>query len=61
MMQPALFIQGQWRSGQGAQLNKTNPADNTMLWSALSADHNNVLSAGLVLLSCAPCPLRHWP
>jgi len=42
MMQPALFIQGQWRSGQGAQLNKINPADNTLLWSALSADAEDV-------------------
>ncbi|PBI79526.1 succinylglutamate-semialdehyde dehydrogenase [Rahnella victoriana] len=45
MMQPALFIQGQWRSGQGAQLNKTNPADNTLLWSALSASAEDVDAA----------------
>lgn len=45
MMQPALFIQGQWRSGQGAQLNKTNPADNTLLWSALSANAEDVDAA----------------
>jgi len=44
-MQPALFIQGQWRSGQGAQLNKTNPADNTLLWSALSASAEDVGAA----------------
>jgi len=45
MMQPALFIQGQWRSGQGAQLNKTNPADNTLLWSALSANAEDIEAA----------------
>ncbi|UJD88809.1 succinylglutamate-semialdehyde dehydrogenase [Rahnella aquatilis] len=45
MMQPALFIQGQWRSGQGVQLNKTNPADNTLLWSALSASAEDVGAA----------------
>jgi len=54
MMQPALFIQGQWRSGQGAQLNKTNPADNTLLWSALSANAEDVDMACLAARTAFP-------
>lgn len=45
MMHPALFIQGQWRSGQGALLEKTNPADNVALWSALCASPEDVEAA----------------
>jgi len=45
MMHPALFIKGQWRSGQGALLEKTNPADNTALWSALCASPEDVEAA----------------
>lgn len=58
MMQPALFIQGQWRSGQGAQLNKTNPADNTMLWSALSANTEDVDMACLAARTAFPAWAR---
>lgn len=58
MMQPALFIQGQWRSGQGAQLNKTNPADNTMLWSALSANAEDVDMACLAARTAFPAWAR---
>ncbi len=45
MMHPALFIKGQWRSGQGALLEKTNPADNAALWSALCASPEDVEAA----------------
>lgn len=45
MMHPALFIQGQWRSGQGALLEKTNPANNVGLWSALCASPEDVEAA----------------
>jgi succinylglutamic semialdehyde dehydrogenase len=45
MMHPAMFIEGQWRSGQGTLLEKTNPVDNTALWSALSASPEDVASA----------------
>src|SRR5476651_2685109 len=45
MMHPALFIKVQWRSGQGALLEKTNPADNTALWSALCASPEDVEAA----------------
>ncbi|WP_413534833.1 succinylglutamate-semialdehyde dehydrogenase [Rahnella inusitata] len=58
MMQPALFIQGQWRSGQGAQLNKTNPADNTLLWSALSANAEDVDMACLAARTAFPAWAR---
>jgi len=45
MIHPALFIQGQWRSGQGTLLEKTNPADNAALWSALCASPQDVEAA----------------
>ena len=58
MMQPALYIQGQWRSGQGAQLSKTNPADNTLLWSALSATAEDVDMACLAARTAFPAWAR---
>ncbi|KAB7896271.1 succinylglutamate-semialdehyde dehydrogenase [Rouxiella sp. S1S-2] len=45
MTHPALFIQGQWRSGQGVLLEKSNPVSNELLWSALSASSQDVESA----------------
>lgn len=45
MTHPALFINGQWRSGQGVLLEKSNPVSNEQLWSALSASPQDVESA----------------
>lgn len=42
MTHPALFIQGQWRCGQGALLEKTNPLNNEPLWSAHTANNEDV-------------------
>jgi succinylglutamic semialdehyde dehydrogenase len=45
MTHPALFIQGQWRSGQGVLLEKCNPVSHELLWSALSASPQDVDAA----------------
>lgn len=45
MTHPALFIDGQWRSGQGVLLEKSNPVSQEKLWSAMSASPEDVESA----------------
>jgi len=45
MTHPALYIHGQWRSGQGVLLEKSNPVSNEKLWAAMSASPEDVESA----------------
>ena len=45
MTHPALYIAGEWRSGHGPLLEKTNPADNELLWRAASANAADVDAA----------------
>lgn len=42
MRHSALFIHQQWTEGHGPLLQKINPADNTLLWEACSADADDV-------------------
>ncbi|MEG3135835.1 succinylglutamate-semialdehyde dehydrogenase [Rouxiella sp. T17] len=45
MTHPALFIDGQWRSGQGVLLEKSNPVSQEKIWSAMSASPEDVEAA----------------
>ncbi|WP_314155039.1 aldehyde dehydrogenase family protein, partial [Rouxiella badensis] len=58
MTHPALFIQGQWRSGQGTLLEKSNPVSGEKLWSAMSASSEDVESACLAAREAFPAWAR---
>uniref|UniRef100_UPI0035C69E87 succinylglutamate-semialdehyde dehydrogenase n=1 Tax=Serratia quinivorans TaxID=137545 RepID=UPI0035C69E87 len=45
MSHPALFINGAWQQGRGAEFSKTDPVDNQPLWQANSADGSDVAAA----------------
>lgn len=45
MTHPALFIQGKWRTGNGAPFDKHDPMDQQLLWRARAADHQDVAVA----------------
>ena len=58
MTHPALFSQGQWRSGQGTLLEKSNPVSGEKLWSAMSASSEDVESACLAAREAFPAWAR---
>ncbi len=41
----AQFINGQWAAGEGTEFSSVNPANNDVIWSALSASENQVDTA----------------
>ncbi|MGO2154851.1 MAG: succinylglutamate-semialdehyde dehydrogenase [Serratia proteamaculans] len=45
MSHPALFINGTWQQGHGAEFSKTDPVDNQPLWQANAADGSDVAAA----------------
>ncbi|MDW5498623.1 succinylglutamate-semialdehyde dehydrogenase [Pseudomonas lundensis] len=45
MSHPALFINGVWQQGRGAEFSKTDPVDNQPLWQANAADGSDVAAA----------------
>lgn len=45
MSHPALFINGTWQQGHGAEFSKTDPVDNQPLWQANAADGSDVATA----------------
>ena len=45
MTHPALFIQGEWRTGNGAHFDKLDPIDQQLLWQARAADSHDVAMA----------------
>ncbi|CAI1495524.1 N-succinylglutamate 5-semialdehyde dehydrogenase [Serratia quinivorans] len=45
MSHPALFINGTWQQGRGAEFSKTDPVDNQPLWQANAADGSDVAAA----------------
>lgn len=45
MTHPALFIQGEWRTGKGAHFDKHDPVNQTLLWQARAADSADVATA----------------
>lgn len=45
MSHPALFINGTWQQGHGAEFSKTDPVDNQALWQANAADGSDVATA----------------
>lgn len=45
MSHPALFINGIWQQGRGAEFSKTDPVDNQPLWQANAADGSDVAAA----------------
>ncbi|WP_421412759.1 succinylglutamate-semialdehyde dehydrogenase [Serratia plymuthica] len=45
MSHPALFINGAWQQGRGAEFGKTDPVDNQTLWQANAADGSDVAAA----------------
>ncbi|MFS7160273.1 succinylglutamate-semialdehyde dehydrogenase [Serratia proteamaculans] len=45
MSRPALFINGTWQQGHGAEFSKTDPVDNQPLWQANAADGSDVAAA----------------
>ncbi|CAI0759004.1 N-succinylglutamate 5-semialdehyde dehydrogenase [Serratia proteamaculans] len=45
MSHPALFINGTWLQGHGAEFSKTDPVDNQPLWQANAADGSDVAAA----------------
>ncbi|WP_435236785.1 succinylglutamate-semialdehyde dehydrogenase [Psychromonas sp. PT13] len=45
MLQPSLYISGQWRMASGVLFNKVNPATNEQIWSAQEATDNDVNQA----------------
>ncbi|WP_417696174.1 succinylglutamate-semialdehyde dehydrogenase [Psychromonas sp.] len=45
MLQPSLYINGQWMTGSGTLFNKTNPATNELIWSAHEATPEDVEQA----------------
>ena len=45
MTHPALFIQGEWRTGKGAHFDKHDPMDQQLLWQARAADSADVAAA----------------
>ncbi|EIT46857.1 N-succinylglutamate 5-semialdehyde dehydrogenase domain protein, partial [Yersinia pestis PY-101] len=42
---PALFIQGEWRIGNGVSFEKQDPMSQQRLWQARAADHTDVTLA----------------
>ncbi|PVZ82806.1 succinylglutamate-semialdehyde dehydrogenase [Serratia sp. S1B] len=54
MSHPALLINGCWRTGQGALLNKSDPVDNQLLWQAHGADMVDVAAACAAARSAFP-------
>ncbi|HIC7642941.1 TPA: succinylglutamate-semialdehyde dehydrogenase [Serratia liquefaciens] len=45
MSHPALFINGAWQQGHGAEFSKIDPVDNQPLWQANAADGSDVAAA----------------
>ncbi|WP_454878244.1 succinylglutamate-semialdehyde dehydrogenase [Serratia inhibens] len=45
MSHPALFINGAWQQGRGAEFSKADPVDNQRLWQANAADGSDVAAA----------------
>ncbi|WP_199634900.1 succinylglutamate-semialdehyde dehydrogenase [Serratia sp. PAMC26656] len=45
MSHPALFINGTWQQGRGAEFGKADPVDNQTLWQANAADGSDVAAA----------------
>ncbi|MFW5388127.1 succinylglutamate-semialdehyde dehydrogenase [Yersinia sp. 2542 StPb PI] len=45
MTHPALFMQGEWRTGNGAHFDKLDPIDRQLLWQARAADSHDVAMA----------------
>nr|WP_315292393.1 succinylglutamate-semialdehyde dehydrogenase [Serratia proteamaculans] len=45
MSRPALFINGTWQQGHGAEFSKADPVDNQPLWQANAADGSDVAAA----------------
>ena len=45
MSHPALFINGTWQQGHGAEFSKADPVDNQPLWQANAADGSDVAAA----------------
>lgn len=45
MSHPALFINGAWQQGRGAEFSKADPVDNQRLWQANAADVSDVAAA----------------
>lgn len=45
MTHPALFIQGEWRMGNGMPFEKHDPMDQQLLWQASAADYRDVTAA----------------
>ncbi|MEH6629247.1 MAG: succinylglutamate-semialdehyde dehydrogenase [Halopseudomonas aestusnigri] len=51
-----LYINGEWRSGQGSELSSLNPANNEIIWKAASATASDVNDA----ITSAREALRGW-
>ncbi|MFD2205069.1 succinylglutamate-semialdehyde dehydrogenase [Kiloniella antarctica] len=54
--QQKLYINGEWRVGQGGELSSLNPASNEIIWKATSATESDVDDA----ISSARAALRGW-
>ncbi|CAI1937214.1 succinylglutamate-semialdehyde dehydrogenase [Serratia plymuthica] len=58
MSHPALFINGAWQQGRGAEFGKTDPVDNQTLWQANAADGSDVAAACEAARSAFPAWAR---
>ena len=54
MLQPSLYISGQWRMASGALFNKVNPATNEQIWSSQAATDIDINDAVIAARNAFP-------